>query len=122
MRKLIIVLTSVFLIFDASAVFASIEVAAYNPSISSEYYEGKVTEVIFAVKRDESGKVISQKHDVLYVKAATNAKNDLMLRFDSDDFQSGLALMNAIGKKISVLLDKSENKKFIIRDIKVMQS
>lgn len=121
MKKIIIIFASIILNFGVPAAFANIEVAAYKPSLSSGHYEGKVAEVVLAVRRDESGKVISQKHDILYVKVAANKNNSLMLRFESDDFQTGLALMNTIGKKISLFLDKNENKDFIARDIKIMQ-
>lgn len=125
MKKYILTtIALISLLFAMTASHADIWVGSYNGKYQprSENYKGKITQVQIgysSVTDSSSGKLISSKHNYVYVSTTNAAADNLQFDFSADDLQNGLALMSAIGKNIDVMLELDSNNKLIVQNIVV---
>jgi hypothetical protein len=122
-KNALIVLTMVGFLFGMTASYAAIWVGSYSGNYKprSGHYEGKIKSVQIGIssQQDSSGKIISTKHNYVYVGTENEMNDNLSFSFSADDLPNGLALMGAIGKNISVTLDLDNNNKLIVQNITV---
>ena len=115
-------LTTVAFLFGMTASYADIWVGGHSGNYKprSGHYEAKIKSVQIGTSslQDSSGKVISTKHNYVYVGTENEMNDNLSFSFSADDLPNGLALMGAIGKNITVALDL-DNNKLIVQNITV---
>lgn len=116
-------LTMMAFLSGMTASYADIWVGGYggNYKPRSGHYDAKIASVQigYSSLQDSSGKILSTKHNYVYVATKNEMGDDLSFSFSADDLQNGLALMGAIGKNITVALELGNDNKLIVQNITV---
>ncbi len=99
------------------AAYAKISVTGYSTPAPAGKVDLLVRDVIISADRDDAGNIVSDKHNVIKV-AFEKEHNFLLLKFNEEDFNTGLAFMKVIGKPVVVSLNRDHDA-FIVEEIYV---
>ena len=123
MNKLVTTtLAGLFLLFSVTQSYADIWVTQRNANyVPSGAYQAKITEVSIGTSetKDANDKVISNKHNYVYVTTTNQNYDDLTFAFSGDDLSNGLSLMSAVGKNITVDVGQGADNRLTVGRISI---